>query len=241
MPLFWISLAFLCGILLSPSLAVSIPVWAVIALLAAFLLLPPISGRILSRLPPGLTNVTQSLKLYSPAIYPLLIVFFCLGAIRYQLAQPHIDPGFIAFYNDLPGEYLIDGVIQEPPDVSDTYINLRLRVEQVAALPAQGNTAKFLPVHGLLLARVPVGASNNYGDRIQLQGRPETPPENEDFSYRDYLAKHGIYSYMFYPAASLLQPGQGSPLFAALYAFRQHALEVIYSLFPDPEASLITD
>jgi hypothetical protein len=171
----------------------------------------------------------------------LLIVFICLGAIRYQLAQPHIDPGFIAFYNNLPGEYLIDGVIQEPPDVSDTYTNLRLRVEQVAALPAQGNKAKFLPVHGLLLARVPVGASNNYGDRIQLQGRPETPPENEDFSYRDYLAKHGIYSYMFYPAASLLQPGQGSPLFAALNAFQQHALEVIYSLFTDPEASLITD
>ncbi len=239
MPLFWLSLAFLCGILLAPSLAISIPVWAMIALLAAFLLLPPVYRWIFTRLPTGFTSVTHSLKLYSPAIYSLLIVFFCLGAIRYQLAQPHIDPGFIAFYNDQPSEYLIDGLITQPPDVSDMYTNLRLRVEQVATVPAQGDTAKFLPVHGLLLARVPAGGSYNYGDRIQLQGQPETPPENVDFSYREYLAKHGIYSYMFYPAASLLQQGLGSPFFAALYAFRQHALDMVYSLFPDPEASLM--
>ncbi len=64
-----------------------------IALLTAFLLLPAISRRISSRLPASLTNVTHSLKLYSPAIYPLLIVFLCLGAIRYQLALAHINPG----------------------------------------------------------------------------------------------------------------------------------------------------
>lgn len=239
MPLFWLSLMFLCGILLSPSLAVSILVWIVIALLAGSLLFPPFSRWILSRLPPGLANITQSLKLYSPAIYPLLIVFFCLGAIRWQLAQPHIDAGFIAFYNDQPAEYLIEGVITQPPDTGDTYTNLRLRGEQLATFPSQGNRAEFLPVRGLLLARVPVSATFNYGDRIRLQGVVETPPENQDFSYRNYLANHGIYSYMFYPMTSLLEQDQGSPFLSALYAFRQHALEVVYSLFPDPEASLM--
>ncbi len=239
MPLFWISLAFLCGVLLSPSLAVSIPTWTVIALLTAILIAPPISRRLSSRLPVRLAEISQSLRITSPVIYPLLIVFFCLGAIRYQLAQPRIDPAFIAFYNDQPNEYLVDGVIQEPPDVNDTYTNLRLRVEHVAAVPSQTGVAEFISVHGLLLARVPAGASYNYGDRIQLQGRVETPPENADFSYRDYLAKHGIYSYMFYPAVSLLQQGQGNPFFSALYTFRQHALDLVYSLYPDPEASLL--
>jgi competence protein ComEC len=239
MPLFWISLAFLCGVAVSPSLAVSVPVWLVIALSAALLLLPPIYRRLSPRLPSNLIQVTQSLKLSSPALIPALVMFFCVGAIRYQLAQPHIDPSFIAYYNDQSGEYLIDGVIIQPPDVADSYTNLRLRVEQVAVQPALGEPPEFLPVQGLLLARVLPNSSFNYGDRIQLQGRLETPPENADFSYRDYLAKHGIYSYMFYPAASLLQQGQGSPFFSALYTFRQRALDVVYSFYPDPEASLI--
>ena len=64
-------------------------------------------------------------------------------------------------------------------------------------------------------------------------------PEFEDFSYRDYLAIQGIYSYIPYPTATLLQHGQGNPLMSSLYSFRQHALDVVYHLFPDPEASLL--
>ncbi len=208
-------------------------------MLALILALPPIFNRICSRLPETFTQVTQSLKLLSPRLIPLLVFFFCLSGLRYQLAQPRINPSFIAYYNDQPNEYLLDGVIVEPPDVRDTYTNLRLRVEQLALLPAKGAAAEFIPVHGLILTRLPAGASYSYGDQVRLQGKIETPPENEDFSYRDYLANHGIYSILFYPASSLLQHGQGNPFFAALYTFRQRAVEVVYSLYPDPEASLL--
>ena len=239
MPLLWISLAFLCGVLLSPSLTLSILVWCGILLLAVIVALPPVFSKISSRLPPASTKLTQSLKFSSPRLIPLLVIFFCLGAIRYQLAQPRIEPDFIAFYNDRPNEFLVSGVIVEPPDVRDTYANLRLRVEQLAPLPAQDAAAEFMPVHGLLLARMPASDSFTYGDRVRLLGKLETPPENEDFSYRDYLANHGIYSVLFYPASSLLERGQGNPFFAALYMFRQRAVEVVYSLYPDPEASLL--
>jgi hypothetical protein len=88
------------------------------------------------------------------------------------------------------------------------------------------------------------GAPNTafrYGDCIRLQGQLETPPENEDFSYRDYLASQRIYSYIAFPTASVLQNGQGSLIMSALYSFQQRALDVVYRLFPDPEASLIRD
>jgi competence protein ComEC len=101
------------------------------------------------------------------------------------------------------------------------------------------NEDQFIPVQGLLLVRVSTSTSFLYGDRIRLQGHPETPPENEDFSYRDYLANQGIFSYISYPSSSLLQHGEGNPIYFALYAFRQHAIDVVYSLFPDPEASLL--
>jgi len=235
MPLFWLSLAFLCGILLESSLSLPLPGWSVLALVAVLLYLPPISRRLSSRIPHRLTQLALNLKLPSLTYFPVVILFLSIGAIRYQLDQPTINPSFIAYYNDRPVEYILDGVLVELPDVRDTYINLRLRLEQLH--PVGDN--QFIPVKGLLLARVSTYNSYNYGDRIRLQGHLETPPENEDFSYRDYLANQGIYSYLPYPGSSLLQQGQGNPIYSALYAFRQHALDVVYSLFPDPEASLL--
>jgi competence protein ComEC len=235
MPLFWISLAFLCGIVLSTGFSVPILGWSLLALFALILLIPPIYRRLISRFSPRLTHLTESLKLSSPALYPLIILFLCLGAIRYQLTRPVIDTAFIGYYNDQSSEYIIDGVVVEPPDVRDSYINLRINIDQLHTVDAN----QFIPVDGLLLARVSTSTSFIYGDRIRLQGHLETPPENEDFSYRDYLANQGIYSYMAYPATSLLQHGQGNPVYAALYAFRQHAIDLVYSFYPDPEASLL--
>jgi competence protein ComEC len=168
-------------------------------------------------------------------MFLLVILFLSIGAIRYQLDQPTIDPSFIAYYNDQSTETIMDGVLVEPPDVRDTFVNLRLRIDQLH----QVNEDQFIPVQGLLLVRVSTSTSFLYGDRIRLQGHPETPPENEDFSYRDYLANQGIFSYISYPSSSLLQHGEGNPIYSALYAFRQHAIDVVYSLFPDPEASLL--
>jgi competence protein ComEC len=235
MPLLWISLAFLCGILLASSLSFPLLGWYLLALVAVLLFLPPISRRLSSWIPTRLTRLAQQIKLPSPSFFLLVILFLSIGAIRYQLNQPTIDPSFIAYYNDRSIEYIMDGILVEPPDVRDTYVNLRLRLEQLHPV----SDDQFIPVNGLLLARVSSNISYSYGDRIRLQGHLKIPPENEDFSYREYLANRGIYSYLPYPTSSLLQQGQGNPIYSALYTFRQHALEVVYSLFPDPEASLL--
>jgi hypothetical protein len=60
-----------------------------------------------------------------------MLLFFALGAIRYQLSQPTINPSFIAYYNDQAPETIIEAIVVEPPDVRDTYVNLRLRLEQL--------------------------------------------------------------------------------------------------------------
>ena len=152
-----------------------------------------------------------------------------------MIAIPEVDNSFIAFYNDRPTESILEGVLLEPPDHREMYTNLRMRVEQIQTLDSN----QVYPVHGQVLARVSPGSSFNYGDLIRLQGHIESPPEYEDFSYRDYLAIQGIYSYLPYPTATMLQHGQGNPLMSALYSFRQHALDLVYRLFPDPEASIL--
>ncbi|NIM08450.1 MAG: DUF4131 domain-containing protein, partial [Planctomycetales bacterium] len=65
---------------------------------------------------------------------------------------------------------------------------------------------------GLLLARLPPGDPWRYGDRVVLTGELETPPEDDQFSYREYLARQGVYAYLPKGRAALLEPGQGSPV-----------------------------
>ncbi len=233
MPLFWLSLAFLCGIVLAQSISIPIYAWGLLVAPSIILVIPSIHRRIFNNL--NSNWVAETLRIPSTSLYPLMVLCLSLGGIRYQLGQPRLTPGFIAYYNDQPSQIIVQGIVAEPPDVRDGYTNLRV---QAGLLQLAGQN-QFAPVRGLLLARVNDRVAFDYGDRLQLQGKLQTPPENEDFSYRDYLANRGIYSYMPYPSTSLVEVGQGNPLMAALYTFRQKAVEEVYALFPDPEAGLL--
>ena len=63
----------------------------------------------------------------------LLPGFFFLGAARYQMAQPPavLTSNLIAYYNDAPQRMYVTGILTEPPDVRDTYMNLRIDVRKV--------------------------------------------------------------------------------------------------------------
>ncbi len=233
MPLLWISLAFVCGIVLAHAIAVPIAVWIGLSILGAVFCIPPIYQRIARAGYPSLNAISRRLRIPSGKFYPLMVVFIGLGAIRYQLNLPTLNPGFIAYYNDQSSVIRVVGVVTEPPDKRENYTNLRIQAEQVEL------ENRNLQVQGSLLARIPSNTSVNYGDRLLLQGKIQTPPENEDFSYRDYLANRGIYSYLPYPVITLVETGQGNPAKAGLFSFRQRAVDQVYSLFPDPEASLI--
>jgi competence protein ComEC len=223
MPLFWLSLAFMAGILFAGQVSLSVLVWLILAgvTLIVFILFRIFRTRFhISSTP---------LLLFSPA---LLAVFF-LGAARYQSTIPRVDAHYIAWYNDREYELLVTGTLTDPPDVRDTYTNVRVNV---TSLDAGGQT---LPVHGLILARIFPGGDWHYGDVVRLRGHLQTPPENEDFSYQDYLAHQGILSYMPDAAPTLLPFTGGNPILRQIYAFKEQAIAHVYRIFPDPEASLL--
>lgn len=165
----------------------------------------------------------------------LLLLVMCFGGLRYLATQPVISPEFIAAYNDNDLKMVVTGVVVAPPDERDSYTNLRIAVERLRP----ENDIQHIDVNGLLLARVSVDAEWSYGDRVVVSGFLRTPPENEDFSYRDYLARQGVYSFMSFADASLLEPDVGNPLLAAVYKFKTGALDLTYRFWPDPEASLL--
>ena len=128
---------------------------------------------------------------------------------------------------------LVTGTLAEPPDYRDAYTNLRLNVEAV------DSGSDDLPVSGVLLVRVPQNQTYEYGQRVRVRGNLKTPPENEEFSYRDYLARDGVYSYMSNAEVTLLPGNDGNVIKRAVYKLKDRMLQNTYRLFNDPEASLL--
>jgi competence protein ComEC len=230
LPLTWLSLAFLGGIILGSLVLHSTRVWVGLALLLA---LSALLVRVIStRFRKSFSNIPFSSVLFLPFSF-ILLAFLFLGSARYQSSVPNFDAFHIAFYNDREYDLLITGYLIEPPDYRDAYTNLRIETTHIDT--GDGD----LKVSGLLLARVSANQTFHYGEIVRLRGALKTPPTNEDFSYRDYLAAQGIHAYMTSAKATIL-PGQDGNVFsAALYALKEKSLARVYRLFPDPESSLL--
>jgi competence protein ComEC len=156
-----------------------------------------------------------------------------LGALRYGLVGPHVDAGHVAYY--ATGEYVtLEGFVDDRPDTRDTHVNLRVRVETITP---EGGAAQR--VRGRALVQAPRGEAYRYGDVVRVQGRLETPPEFETFSYREYLARQGVYGMVRYASVEVTGGRRGSPIRRALADFRERAYEVIVRLLPDPQAALL--
>ena len=223
LPLVWFSLAFLGGIVLASRVPFHIFVWIALFIIADVLI---IISRFLQRRLGSLPFI------FSPFAFVLLFALF-LGAARYQFSVPNFSPFHIAFYNDREYDIFVTGTLIKPPDYRDNYTNLRLDVRRVDTGDQE------LPASGLLLARVSNNQTFHYGQILRLRGSLKTPPQNEDFSYRDYLAAQHIHSYMSSADVTVLPGTGGSLVYTALYQFKEKALTNIYRLFPDPESSLL--
>jgi competence protein ComEC len=237
MPLFWLSLAYLSGILAAPLFPFPAATWVILAGLSAAL---AGLGKLILHLRPDFNP-----RFFEPPDFPywlsarlpgwVLICTIFLGAAHWQSVQPEMDTSFISFYNDTGKFHTVEGVIIEPPDLRDTYTQLILQASQIQ----QEEAGPSIPVSGKLLTRVKPGETWRYGDKLRLTGKLTTPMENEEFSYQDYLARKGIYSHMVDAVPDLLLRDQGNPLRAGIYHLKEHALTLIYQIYPDPEASLL--
>lgn len=233
MPLLWLSLAFLSGILLADWLKFPIWIWLAAAGLAAMLwaIIHYVNRRL------------SDLQIRAPLLrllktpFPLILLWLvcCAGAVCYLQSQPKLSQDYLLFYNDGKTPWIVEGVLSEPPDVRDGYINLRVAVEQLQS----GGQDQYHKVKGSVLVKLPPGGSWQYGDRLRLEGYLQTPPSYEQFSYRDYLSRQGIQSIMTRPRATILKREDGNWFLSRVYQLKGRLLQVIYHIYPDPEASLL--
>lgn len=217
LPLLWLSVAFLIGILAGSFFNAELWLWFLLAGVAVIIAI-------------GLRQRLGWLPLFVLAAACTAL----LGAARAQAAKPQIGPGDLAYYNDTGNWAEVHGILDKPAVQGDGYVELLVRSQELIFSNGNGQ-----PVNGLLLVRADFGTSLDYGDEIFVSGELTTPPVYEDFSYRDYLARQSVYSLIPFANVEKLEAGQGNPLWAALYTLRQRGVETLYRIYPAREASLL--
>jgi competence protein ComEC len=228
MPLLWLSLSFLFGVLLASILKLGVGYW--LALCAAV-----VGVGILFRFLIRRRGFAWRFNIQLPVLGWVLCLVLCMGATRYQLSQPVFNTGFVGWYNDQGQTWWVEGVVTAPPDNRDSATYLRVSVDTLRSIEGKNE----IRVKGLVLANVPSGSDWSYGDRLLLQGELQTPSSGDLFSYRDYLARKGVYSQLYAVSVRRLDHGKGNKLLGLIYAVKQKALVTTLTIFPDPEASLL--
>src|SRR3989338_4810285 len=139
-------------------------------------------------------------KKYYITIIGFCLLFLVLGVLRFQIFEFTIANDPLRMFNDFPEKVAIIGFIAGEPDIRNNLQKLLISTEK---LVINGQEA---PVQGKLL--ITVGnfseAHYHYLDQVKLVGKLKTPPAFEEFNYKNYLLKEGIYSVMDYTAVQLL-------------------------------------
>ncbi len=163
----------------------------------------------------------------------LCLAAAALGTLRMMAASAPPGPASLASYNGR-GWRTFEGIIVAEPDVRDTHVNLRVAVNRM------NHYQETAAIHGTALIQAPRYGDYAYGDRILFGGEPLTPPEFDDFSYRDYLARQGVYSLVYNAEVNILSHDNGSRFTGALLALNRRGRDLIADILPEPQASLLT-
>ncbi len=163
----------------------------------------------------------------------LLIMMAGLGMWRYSSAQPTFTSADLAYYNDKGFAQMV-GIVSDAPDVRDNNVHLTVDMQSLRV------NNQEIPVHGSALVIGDRFGDYAYGDKLQIKGTPATAPNFDTFSYHDYLARTGVYSFIPYSQITILEHGQGSSITAGMLDIRERAHQLISRLLPSPQSALLT-
>ncbi|GAG25513.1 unnamed protein product, partial [marine sediment metagenome] len=123
-------------------------------------------------------------------------------------------------------------MVAEEPDIRDRFCLLTFSASEIIV------TGEKEEVSGTALIRVPRYPAYRYGDVLKITGKLETPLQFEDFDYKSYLARQGIYSVIYYPGVELLDRGQGFKPLQLIYSLREQLSASLARALPEPQGSL---
>ncbi|MGB2762215.1 MAG: ComEC/Rec2 family competence protein [Minisyncoccales bacterium] len=160
----------------------------------------------------------------------LIILGFCIlflsaGIYRQGIAELKAINNELRKYNDLEQKITLTGTIDKEPDIRENHTQLTIKINRSKILITTGAYPQY-----------------QYGDRLKIKGRLETPKIFEDFNYKGYLAKDGIYSVMYYPEirkANRERISVNSLVYSKVLDFKNELRESIFQNLSPPQSSIL--
>lgn len=158
-----------------------------------------------------------------------IILGFCfllliIGILRVQISEFNIANDSLSKLNGA-GQVVLTGIVYDEPDVRDTTQNIKVRVGESIVLVTTSRYPEY-----------------SYLDKIKLTGKLETPKELEDFNYKNYLMKDGIYSVMGFPKISVLgakKSNMAENIYSKILWLKDKLRKSIRSNFSPPQSLIL--
>jgi competence protein ComEC len=228
LPLFWIAVAFTAGILFASLFPGPVWVWGILCLC---LLVWIILSTILTKNSFLLQRIYHALKVS----LPVLLFFLALGGMRYAWARPAWTDQNLAWYND-HGSYTLVAVIDKSPDRREDAVYFHVQIRELY----DSSAMTYKRISGSALVRMDANSPWQLGDLLRFSAGPKTPSATQDFSYRAYLERQGVYSVIYHPTSvTRIASAQVSKFALGLEWLRQNASRSIFTIFPQPESGLM--
>ncbi len=170
----------------------------------------------------------------------LALAILSLGMLRAAWPADAGLPAAIQAYNGVDA-IQVEGVVSSDPQPTGTAWRFSLSVQSVWQDEQWHDARGDL----LVVAKVPPSLSSarskpyfRYGDRLVVTGKSEEPPVFEDFDYRDYLARQGVFSTMVHPGVELVGEGEGNRLLQDIYSLRSRLSYSLEQALPEPQNAM---
>ena len=145
------------------------------------------------------------------------VLFMILGIWRYELAEAQLNqPELKQFFNQ---ETSFVGCVINESDIRTNNIKLEVRIEELGA-QVLITTQRYPEI--------------KYGNVLKINGILKEPPEFEDFNYKDYLQRQGIYFLMSYPGIEILEQNCGNSIKQPLVFFKNKLEQSLHKIVPLP-------
>ncbi len=172
----------------------------------------------------------------------LVVIGFCIlfsvfGIWRHQTIELGIINNELRKYNDLEQKITLTGIISAESDVREKSQKLTIKIKNFHT-PEYESKSKP-EIEGKVLVTTRKYPQYQYGDKLKITGKLESPKELGDFDYPDYLAKDGIYSVIYWPEIELIEKNQGNLIFANILQFKEKLRESIYQSLSPPQSSIL--
>jgi len=179
-----------------------------------------ILGIILISIPPSL----HFRKRAGFVIIGFCLLFLVAGIWRYQIAELGVVNNELRKLNDLGEEIILIGLVAAEPDIREKSVKLTVKPENI---------------NGKVLVTINRYPEYQYGDKLRITGKLEAPPVYEDFNYKDYLAKDGIYSIVNFPEVELMGSGFGNPLMKVIFSLKNKFETASRSFISPPQEGIL--